>query len=159
MEIYLLAGSSDAEAVSGAATVQVQRVIMPDYLDTTDIVLRYGPHQMKSSTTGEWGQRLSAGIAQALRTDLAAFLPRDVVTLGPPIDGTARQVSVTVDALDMWPDGECSLTVHWTAGGRKGHGVFSAPANAKPDDETRVAGLAASIQQLAGRIASERFGA
>jgi uncharacterized lipoprotein YmbA len=132
---------------------------MPDYLDTTDIVLRYGPHQMKPSTTGEWGQRLSAGIAQTLRTDLAAFLPRDIVTLGPPIDGGARQVLVTVDALDMWPDGKCSLVAHWTAGGREGHGVFSVPANGKADDETRVASLAAAIQQLAGRIASERLGA
>lgn len=139
--------------------MQVQPVTMPDYLDTTDIVLRYGPHQVKDSTTGEWGQRLSAGIAQALRADLAARLTQDVVTLGPSIDGTARQVIVSIDALDMWPDGKCTLVVHWKMGGREGHGVFSAAAGVKADDESRVASLAGVIEQLAGRIVSGLVGA
>ncbi len=159
MAIYLLPTGPETASGLGPATVQIQRVIIPDYLDTTDIVLRYGPHQMKASATGEWGQRLSAGIAQALRTDLAALLPGDVVTLGPNIDGGARQVVVTVDALDMWPDGKCTLVAHWTAGAGAAHGVFSAPPHAASNDVTRVAGLAAAIAQLARRIVGDRAGA
>lgn len=157
--VYLLAGPSNAVGGAERGTVQIQPVIIPDYLDTTDIMLRYGPHQVKVSSTAEWGERLSAGIAQALRADLAARLTQDVVTLGGPIDGTARQVVVIVDALDMWPDGRCVLVVHWRVGGHAGHAVFNAEAALKADDESRVAGLAGMIEKLAGRIAGDRFGA
>ncbi len=142
------------DKVSTGSAMQIEPVLIPDYLDTTDILLRTGPHQVKISVTAEWAERLSAGIAHALRGDLATEFPQDRVTLGPAEKASAEQILVAVDALDMWPDGHCVLIAHWRAGAHTGQGVFKSMAQARPTDETRVAGLAALIRQLATRIAT-----
>ena len=159
--IYLLATQADhGENImpdTTAPTLQVQPILIPDYLDTTDLLLRIGPHEVHASTTGQWGERLSAGIVHALRADLAARLPRDRVTLGPPIDGAAQQILVTVDALDMWPDGRCVLIAHWHTGKRRGQGMFKNTADVNASDEVRVANLAGLIAQLAARIGESQI--
>jgi len=155
--IYLLAtpAESVADTPQSGADVQLQPVLIPDYLDTTDILLRTGPHQVKASVAGEWGERLSAGIAHALRADLAARLPEDRVTLGPPTDATAQQILLTVDALDMWPDGHCVLIAHWRTGVHAAQGAFAHAAAAQATDESRVALLAGLVEDLAKRIARD----
>jgi hypothetical protein len=156
--VYLLATPADpvADPNQGGAAVQIQPVLIPDYLDTTDILLRTGPHQVKASVTAEWGERLSAGIAHALRADLAARLPDIRVTLGPPIDGSARQILVTVDALDVWPDGHCVLIANWRDGEHAGRGAFTRVAAGKATDESRVAALAELVDDLATRISTDQ---
>ena len=158
--IYLLAPQADASTTnapaSGAPALQLQRISLPDYLDTTDILMRTGPHELQASTTAQWGERLSAGIAHALRADLTARLPQDRITLEQSNDPSAQQILVTVDALDMWPDGHCVLDAHWQTGHRGGQGVFTTAADGHATDEMRVAKLAGLIAELAGRIATDQ---
>jgi uncharacterized lipoprotein YmbA len=132
--------------------VQLQPVLVPDYLDTTDILIRTGPNEVKASATAQWAERLSEGIAHALRADLAARLPDSRIELSPPTDGAARQIRVTVDSLDMWPDGHCVLVAHWIDGKQAGQGHFSAAAAAPVSDARRVSDLAGLVDQLAGRL-------
>ena len=60
---YVLSPPVDpvARAVSeaGRPVLEVRRVSVPDYLDTTDIVSRDGRNELKVSSTGHWGERLS----------------------------------------------------------------------------------------------------
>ncbi len=139
---------------ASAPGLQLQPVTIPDYLDTTDIMVRTGAHEVKASATGQWAERLSAGIAHALRDDLARRRPDARVTLGPPTDGASAQVVVTVDTLDMDADGSCVLIAHWSVGGRRGLARITGASGARAGDDARVATLAGLIDRLAARIAA-----
>ena len=83
--IYSLDGAADdatpRQAVPERPAVQLQRVLIPDYLDTTDILLRVSVHEIHESTTGRFGERLSLGVTHALRSDLASRLPLYTIAL------------------------------------------------------------------------------
>jgi uncharacterized lipoprotein YmbA len=143
--------------------VQLERVLVPDYLDTTDILTRAGGHELQSSQTGQWGERLSLGITHALRADLAVRLPSRVVAGTQPTDKTVRQILVSVDRFDVWVDGHCILTANWSLIEKDErdavlteHGAFTTPAasDGTPGDATVVAAMANAVSQLADSIAS-----
>jgi uncharacterized protein len=152
-----------ADAVSEHAAIQLQRVLIPDYLDTTDIVLREGAHELHESSTGRFGERLSLGITHALRADLAARMPQYTVTLAQSGRSTARQILVNVDTFDVWTSGRCVLVADWTVldGERgspiaAGRGTFTnagAGAGVKAGDGAIVAAMADVVRQLAEHIA------
>jgi uncharacterized lipoprotein YmbA len=164
--VYVLNSASDpAMSVAGATTATVlrlQRVLVPDYLDTTDILLRVDQHELRASHTGRWGERLSVGITHALRADLADRLPMDTVLLGPSAGRSARQILVTVDAFDVWADGHCILKASWSletensAVVKSGHGTFTAPAGAgaTAGDAAIVSSMANTVSRLADSIAA-----
>jgi len=160
--IYLLAAPAQASSpqAANAAPVQLQTVLLPDYLDTTDILSRAGPHELAASRTANWGERLSQGITHALQAGLESRLPAGSLTLNPPASASAAQVLVTVDAFDAWPDGHCVLAAHWTilrsttdAGGQTGQASFTSPLATNADDAARVAAMAGVVDQLSARIA------
>jgi uncharacterized protein len=142
--------------------MQLQRVLIPDYLDTTDILLRVGAHELHESTTGRFGERLSLGITHALRSDLASQLPQYTLVLAQPADRPTRQIVVNVDAFDVWPTGRCVLVADWSVLGadRKtllaaDRGTFSTTAaGVNPGDGAIVAAMADAVRQLADRIAN-----
>jgi uncharacterized lipoprotein YmbA len=164
--IYVLDNASDSTvSTAGAAAapvLQLQRVLVPDYLDTTDILLRVNQHELQASHTGRWGERLSVGITHALRADLADRLPKDTVILGRSADRSVRQLLVTVDAFDVWTDGHCVLKASWSLEAENrfvvsnGHGVFAAPvaSSAPGGDGAIVSSMANAVGQLADSIAS-----
>jgi uncharacterized lipoprotein YmbA len=114
--------------------IVIRRVLVPDYLDTTDILMRHGRNEVKVDGTGRWGERLSQGLTRALAADLAARLPSDALV----VDGSSpaqRQVEITVNSLDLWPDGRCVLAATWSIVDRAapravagGSGTFESPA-------------------------------
>ena len=142
--------------------MQLQRVLIPDYLDTTDILLRVGTHEIHESATGRFGERLSLGLTHALRSDLASRLPLYTIALAQPAHGTARQILVNVDAFDIWPTGRCVLVADWSIleGDRRtmlsaGRSTFTTPAgSAHAGDGAIVSVMADAVRQLADRIAS-----
>jgi len=164
--IYSLDGALDApaqaEAVAERPVLQLQRVLIPDYLDTNDILLRVGAHEIHESATGRFGERLSLGITHALRSDLASRLPLYTIALAQPAERPARQILVNVDAFDVWPTGRCVLVADWTlldADRRRllaaDRGTFTtAAAGLNPGDGAIVAAMADAVRQLADRIAS-----
>lgn len=164
--IYSLDAALEAPAQAGAAAerrvMQLQRVLIPDYLDTTDILTRVGEHEIHESAAGRFGERLSLGITHALRSDLASRLPLYTITLARSADGAARQILVNVDAFDVWPTGRCVLVADWTILGADrrtplfaDRGTFTtAAAGANLGDGAIVAAMADAVRQLADRIAS-----
>jgi uncharacterized lipoprotein YmbA len=164
--VYVLSSASDpVKSDAGGATapvLQLERVLVPDYLDTSEILLRVDQHEMRESHTGRWGERLSAGIARSLRADLADRLPKDTVLLGRSADSSALQLRVTVDTFDVWADGHCVLQASWSLEAenrgvaKKGHGTFTAPVvgGATGSDAAVVSSMANAVSQLADSIAS-----
>ncbi len=98
---------------TGLPVVQVKRVQLPEYLDTTDILERRG-NQLVPSPTGRWGERLSVGMTRAIAALLAARLPRMAVTATPQARRPARQILVDVAAFEPRPDHEVVLVARWT---------------------------------------------
>jgi uncharacterized lipoprotein YmbA len=143
--------------------VQLQRILLPDYLDTTDLVLRSGAHELKVSPTGRWGERLSIGLTDALAAALAVRLPQDAVVLDPAGEPAARRVLVDVAAFDVWPDGHCVLAASWTVLARdpaaaavSGRETFDLAAGgpAAAGDAAVVAAMAQAVGRLADRVAA-----
>jgi uncharacterized lipoprotein YmbA len=163
--IYSLDGAVDvptqARAVAERPVMQLQRVLIPDYLDTTDILLRVGAHEIHESTTGRFGERLSLGITHALRSDLGSRLPLYTITLAQSAERPAREILVNVDAFEVWPTGRCVLVADWTALdvdrralSAADRGTFTTAAGANAGDGAIVAAMANVVRQLADRIAS-----
>jgi uncharacterized lipoprotein YmbA len=152
----------DNKAATGRTELQLERVLVPDYLDTTEILARVGEHELQASSSGRWAERLSLGIMHALWADLAIRLPEDRVLFARAPDKAARQILVNVEAFDVWPNGHCVLAANWTildtdrtvvlAAGR---GMFSVPAegSGKPSDGAVVSAMAEALGQLAESIA------
>jgi len=154
--------SLDTKATAGRPELQLQRVLVPEYLDTTDILLRVGAHEIHESSSGHWSERLSLGIRNALRADLAVRLPRDAITLTEPAEESTRQIRVNVDAFDVWPNGHCVLVANWTildtdhrAVVSTGRGTFmTAPVGSGNwRDGEVVSAMADALEQLAESIA------
>jgi len=163
---YSLDGAVDAASQAGPVAqrpvLQLQRVLIPDYLDTTDILVRVSAHEIHESRSGRFGERLSLGVTHALRADLASRLPLYTITLTQSADAPARQIRVNVDAFDVWPSGHCVLVADWSivdAGRRTllsaDRGTFTtAAAGANLGDGAIVTAMADAVRQLADRIAS-----
>jgi uncharacterized lipoprotein YmbA len=164
-QIYVLTDAVDTpidnKAAVGGTELQLERVLVPDYLDTTEILARAGEHELQASASGRWAERLSLGIMHALWADLAIRLPQDRVMLARPAEKSARQILVNVDAFDVWPNGHCVLAANWTildsdrtvvlASGR---GTFVPPdRSGKPSDGAVVSAMAEALRQLAESIA------
>ena len=163
---YTLDGAADAPTraavVAERPVLQLQRVLIPDYLDTTDILLRVGAHEIHESATGRFGERLSLGVTDALRSDLASQLPLYTIALAQSADRPARQILVDVDAFDVWPTGRCVLVASWTILDAHRRALLSADrgtfttaaAGVNPDDGAIVTAMADAVRQLADHIAS-----
>jgi len=140
--------------------LELRTVSLPDYLDTSDILLRDGRNEVRVSPTGQWGERLSTGIAESLRTALARRLPAIRIASSPTPGQPARELMIDVDAFDVQPDGHCVLTARWTVenpdrqdSGNGGRATIVTKAAASADGAV-VAAMETAVDQLAGRIAA-----
>jgi len=165
---YVLSTPADPVAgvrnEAGRPVVELPTVSLPDYLDSSDILLRDGRNELKPSVTGKWGERLSVGITHALEISLARRLPGILVTHTPMPGQPGRRVLVDVTAFDFQPDGRCVLTARWTIPGNDQQaaaiaeqGTFVTVSQASSggfSDAAVVSAMAAAVDQLADRIAN-----
>ena len=143
---------------SGLPIVELKRVQLPDYLDTTDIVERKGS-ELVSSSTGRWGERLSIGVNRALITSLAARLPRMVVTATPPVERPTWQILVDVAAFEARADHNVVLVAHWSIvdGARRQIHIAEETSLVEPingtGDNAIVEAMSHVLEELAQRLA------
>ena len=165
-QVYVLGSPGEPAAGvrddAGRRVIEVKRVLVPDYLDSTDITLRTGTNELKASQTGVWGERLSIGITQALAGALTRRVPSAVVVARPPVIRPAVQVLVDVTGLQSTTGGEAVLTGRWTIlrlrDGSAPQTVATAQGSfvaqgAGTGDGAVVAAITDVIDQLADRIA------
>ena len=164
--VYVLGSPVDANEeriARTAARIQVSSIAIPDYLNSTDILIRHGPHELTPSSTGRWGERLAEGMKDALASDLSARLPQNVITTDHDKDPLARQLLLSVSAFDVWANGRCVLTASWTIF-EKGRGpsliaaqetiVIPPTITGDTGDSLTVAAMAAAVAMLSDRVAT-----
>ncbi|MBX6376452.1 MAG: membrane integrity-associated transporter subunit PqiC, partial [Acetobacteraceae bacterium] len=69
------------ESLTGKPVIEVKPVLVPDYLDVADIMIRQADNVVAPSPTGRWGERLSVGVTRALTLGLARRLPQYMVSV------------------------------------------------------------------------------
>ncbi|MBV8188957.1 MAG: membrane integrity-associated transporter subunit PqiC [Alphaproteobacteria bacterium] len=144
---------------AASPVVQVERVQVPDYLDTRDIVTRHD-RQVVPSETGRWAERLSVGATRALAAALAAQLKGVAVTSSQPIDPPAVRVVVDIVDFDASLDGSVVLAARWTVTDATGQrslsteqATVSEPVSSERD-AALVAAMSAALDKLAIRISA-----
>jgi uncharacterized lipoprotein YmbA len=104
--------------------IGVGPVIMPGYLDRTQIVTRSGHDRVKLATFHRWAEPLENGIARILADEIGARVPTDRVVMFPWPGIVARaiqyQVVVAVDRFDGSLDGNVTLDARWRILGKNG---------------------------------------
>ena len=150
---------------TGRPVVELKPVSLPDYLNSTDILLRDGQNELKVSSTGRWGERLSLGVTRALADALARRLPRVTVLQSASDEAPAASVATNIEAFDIEPDGRCVLTARWTVigqdrkaivGGKRATIVTMVPRTKDGVSDTGiVTAMNEAMEQLASYIASD----
>ena len=165
-QVYALSDAPDRSLeVTGVGTgpeLRLRRVLVPDYLDSTDILIRVGAHELRESPSGHWSERLSLGVTRAMWADLTARLPAGAITLAQRPGTATREIVIAVDAFDVWSNGRCQLVANWTildtdhkAVLASGGGTFtSAGVRGGAGDRAAVAGMANALGELANNIAA-----
>jgi uncharacterized lipoprotein YmbA len=146
-------------AAPGTLTLKLRPVILPDYLDTTDLVTRTGQYGIAVSQTGRWGERLSRGVTRALADDLGRRLPGMIITDGPAQMPSA-QIQVTVSAFDVTTVTSV-LVASWTITGQGDdhapvmhNGTFTVSVAPPGGDLAVVAAMAETVDELSDEIAA-----
>lgn len=149
------------ETLVGRPIVEVKPVLVPDYLDTTDILVRRSDNVVAPSPTGRWGERLSIGITRMLGAGLGRRLPDLIVATTTPVDQPARQVLVDVESFEVRAgSGVVVLIARWRVldgqGGRTlaGERVSLPEQLAGPGDDQVVQAMTRAVDTLIDRIAA-----
>lgn len=160
---YVLGASppdvAGAEPLVGRPVVEVKPVLVPDYLDVTDILRRDG-NVVEPSPNARWGERLSVGVTRALTRALARRLPGHIVLAIEPVERPARQVLAEVEAFESRPGGPVILVARWRVLDGGGNDVLAGervslvePVQGGGDPAT-VAAMSRAVEALAERVAS-----
>jgi len=108
-------------------SIGVGPVIMPGYLDRTQVVTRTGHDRVKLAMFHRWAEPLENGIARILADEIGARVPTDRVVMFPWRGIVARtiqyQVVVAVDRFDGSLDGDVTLDARWRILGKNGDEV------------------------------------
>ena len=152
--------AAPARAVSQAdlPVIEIRPVRLPEYLDSTNLVTRRPGGQIMPSPTARWGERLSVGADRFMVMSLASQLPNAAVT-AMPLEQSAWQVSIDLDAFEPRPDGTCVLAGRWALrNARRGVTQSERVALSVPiggdNDEQVVAAMTRVLGELSERIAA-----
>jgi uncharacterized lipoprotein YmbA len=104
--------SNQPSLSSRAATVAVSNVVIPDYLDSQDMVVRRGEEIVRSPRS-RWATRLSIGITDLLANEMASFHPSMLITDQPLADVATLRVQVDISRFDVDMNGQATLDAHW----------------------------------------------
>jgi uncharacterized protein len=96
----------------GAAVIEVDRLILPDDLDSEDILLRDGD-VLERSPTGRWASRLSLLATDLVTSRLAMRAPDALVTDQWPAEAPDYRVMIHVARLDVASNGLASMDADW----------------------------------------------
>ncbi|GAN59436.1 hypothetical protein ACI01nite_20230 [Acetobacter cibinongensis] len=95
-----------------ATTVQISRVVLPDYLDTQDIVIRNGEEIVRSPKS-RWATRLSLGITDLITNEISLSHPTALITDQPLADTPTLRVQINISRFDVDTDGQAVLDANW----------------------------------------------
>jgi len=95
-----------------APAIEVDRLILPNYLDSQDILLR-NDSSLEASSTGRWVTRLSLLATDLVTSRLAMRVPADLVTDQARVEAPQYRIVVHVARLDIARNGHASMDADW----------------------------------------------
>jgi uncharacterized protein len=151
--------SANPQPLSGRPVVAVKPVLLPDYLDVSDLMVRRSDNVVAPSVTGRWGERLSVGVTRALTLDLQQRLPGLVVTRIAPLDRPTLQVFVDIDDFEPRADGMVVLVARWrlvdpASVGLLAERVSLTEPSTGSSDAAMAAGMTRAVDDLAAPVAA-----
>ena len=160
LTLYTLEAAPPAAPASPSAgklkVVEIRRVIVPDFLDNQDIMVRDGSTLARSSR-GRWASRLSLGATHFLTAQLAQSRPDLLITDQPQVEAPDYRVFVTISRLDVKADGTATLEADWLVVPRasglpsqRRRGQFSATGSVATDQD--VVSLNRSVLEQLGQV-------
>ena len=95
-----------------AAIISISHVVIPDYLDTQDILLRHGT-EIHRNPSSRWASRLSIGITNLITNEIASFHPSELVTDQTFIGNPTLQIQINISRFDVTSHGRVLLDANW----------------------------------------------
>jgi hypothetical protein len=119
----LAAREAPAPAATAVATVGVEKVAVPGWLDRPQVTGRAASGEVVADEFSRWGEPLARGVQRVVAENLAALLPdRRVLTAPfPPGDTLDHRVRVTLVEAARQADGSVLVEARWEVlgGGRE----------------------------------------
>ena len=116
LKLYTLTGARESidppPLPRNATVILVDRVRLPQYLDTQDILIRRG-NLLDRSQTGRWVSRLSVSATDLLTARLATRRLDALVTDGAQTAVPDYEIRVHVGELDVTSAGEAVMEADW----------------------------------------------
>ncbi|MFT9016081.1 MAG: PqiC family protein [Acetobacter sp.] len=97
---------------SRATTIAISRVVIPDYLDSQDMLVRRGEEIIRSSRS-RWATRLSLGITDLITNEISSSHPNQLITDQPLTDVATMRVQVNISRFDVDENGQATLDANW----------------------------------------------
>jgi hypothetical protein len=94
------------------AVIEVDRLILPDYLDSQEILLRNGS-VLERSPTGRWVSRLPLLATDLVTSRLATRAPRALVTDQGLGERPQYRIVIHVARMDINENGRASMDADW----------------------------------------------
>ena len=147
------------EPLTGKPVVELKPVVVPDYLDGTDILVRDASSTLAPQPAARWAERLSIGVTRTLAQALTTRLPGFVITTMDPIEPPSRRLLVEIDSFESRSDDSVVLLARWRlldGSGRKtlaGQRVSLAEPVSRLVAAEIVPAMTKAIEALADRVA------
>jgi len=109
-------GRGGAAAEEASARVGLGPIVLPAYLDRTELVRRVGANEVRLAASDRWAEPLPDAVARVLQQNLTLLLGSERVVVYPWPPGTRIDTRVDLEVLRFEPgtDGGADLTARWT---------------------------------------------
>ena len=147
------------EPLLGRPVIELKPVLLPDYLDTSELLVRHEGNVVAPSLVGRWGERLSVGLTRALAGALTRRLPGVVITT-TSTERPACEMLVDVETFERAPDALVGLVAQWrlldgvSRRALAGERVSLWEPVGGPDDTATVTAMSRAIERFADGAAA-----
>lgn len=157
------ADASTTEAMDMQISISLGPILLPEYLNRSQIVIRTPGSEIKVDEFNRWAEPLKENFSQVLAQNLVVLLNTDTVWLFPWSDRIKvdYQVSVKVDRFDAIAGRHAELRARWTIFSvqersflRNGRAAIKKELQSN-DFEAIVAAHNALLQDLSKQIAED----
>ena len=160
----LSAMASPAAQVSPlGVTLGVGPVVIPGYLDRSELVTRLSEHQLALSPIARWAEPLEVGVVRVLHENLTQLLQPDEI-VGYPwyvSQEVTYGIAIEFTRLEADSSGAVEIDAAWTIGSGdhdevfdRGRATFRGPGGGATT-EASVASLSRAFEELATRISAQ----
>jgi uncharacterized lipoprotein YmbA len=158
------ASTARRSAAGAAVGIGVGPVIIPAYLDRSQIVTRRGPDHVELSMFHRWAEPLEDGIARVLGEEIGARVPTERIVMFPWRGAVAQalqyQVVIAVLRFDGRAGAHVTLDTRWRILGQDGGELAFGrstvvEATADSGHEALVAAMTRTVRSLGQEIAAE----